>query len=95
MLNAMIRGTRGMVATCGYNTGDVIHRLAGRVTAFPTADTFAISDKMHIDDCRVRWMRRSDSPSAVLLNGTIYAKKKICVGDEITVMKPVYQTGDP
>ena len=81
----MIRGTRGVVAATGYNTGDVIHRLAGRVTAFPTTDTFAISHNMHINDPRVRCMRPSNTPTAVVLNGTIYAKTTIRVGDEITV----------
>ena len=39
MLCAMIRGSRGMVATSGYSTGDAIHRLAGRLTAFPDKGT--------------------------------------------------------
>ena len=85
MFCAMIRGTRGMVATKGFRTGDVIHRLCGRLTAFPTTDTLAVDDATHINDPRVRWVRPSETPTAVVLNGTIYAKTTIRVGDEVTV----------
>ena len=85
MFGAMIRGTRGMVATKGFRTGDAIHRLCGRLTAFPTTDTLAVDHATHINDPRVRWVRPSETPTAVVLNGTIYAKTTIRVGDEVTV----------
>ena len=85
MLVAVIRGTRGMVATVGYNTGDTIHRLAGRVTGFPSDNTLALSSEMHIQDPRVRWVRSSDTPTADIVGGVIYARTRIDVGTEITV----------
>lgn len=81
----MIRGSRGMVATSGYSTGDVIHRLAGRLTAHPAKDTLAMGPQTHVKDPRVAHIRKTESPSAVVLGGVIYARTNIDVGEEITV----------
>lgn len=85
MLRAMIRGTKGIVATHPYAKGDVVHRLAGRVSSFPTKHAVAIADKMYIEDPRIIDMRASSEPSTVMLNGTIYAKTTIHTGEEITL----------
>lgn len=81
----MIRGTKGIVATQPYAKGDVVHRLAGRVSSFPTKHGVAIADRMYIEDPRIIDMRASSEPSTVMLNGTIYAKSTIHPGEEITL----------
>ncbi|MBD53429.1 MAG: hypothetical protein CL450_09125 [Acidimicrobiaceae bacterium] len=85
MLSGVVRGSRGMIATSRYITGDVIHRLAGRLTAHPGKDTLAMGPQTHVKDPRVAHIRKTESPSAVVLGGVIYARTRIDVGEEITV----------
>ena len=88
MLRSTIRGCRGLVALTSYRAGDVIHRLAGRLTSFPTEESVCTDRHTHIVDPRLKGIRKtSDDPSAEVLAGTMYARRRIEVGDEITVSR--------
>ena len=85
LLRATIAGVRGVVATTSYNAGDVVLRLSGRVTSFPTENAIAINQHLHITDPRISGVREDSVPNVAARDGILLASQHIFPGDEIKV----------
>ena len=95
LLSAIIKGVRGTVATVRFAPGDVIHRLGGRLSAFPTKHTVQIAKDVYVDDPRIRDMRSSEMPTVQVLNGVMYACQPIMIGDEVTISRSPHTISVP
>ena len=73
-----------LITTQCYKMNEVVRKLSGPISSYPTRTSIQIGDQQHVEDCYGAYSNHSFTPTTKIHNGCIIAIVDMNIGDEIT-----------